>query len=220
MVTLDAPELVRRAVAQDGGAWEALVEQYKRLVWGILRKVRSLGAAAQEDLYQEVFLTLVRGGLVGFHGQTEWELRVYLRTITVNKVRDHLRAQSRRHEVSGEDGEGSEQDGLWAPPVGRSPEDNVASRQILEQAVRCLQELTEVDRQIFLKRAAGYPYDEIAAVLELPQGTVASKHHRAKARVEQCMRRAGVLEENPVAAAEDGLETSAPLDSPKHGRKR
>lgn len=113
MVTMETAELVRRAAAHDERAWEALVDQYKRLVWGILRKVRSLGTAAQEDLYQEVFLTLVRGGLVEFRGETEWELRVYLRSITVNKIRDYLRAQSRRPEVPDEDAERAEKDGLW-----------------------------------------------------------------------------------------------------------
>ena len=202
MVALETRELVRRAARLEQGAWDALVDQYKRLVWAILRKVEGLDRATQEDLYQEVFVALARGGMSQFRGETEWEFRTFLRTITRNKIRDHHRAQSRRREAPEEEGDGAQPDPSWSSPGARNPEENAATRQVLDHAVRCMQELTDIDRQVFLRRAEGYPYDEIAAVLGLPQGTVASKYHRAKAKVEECMRRAGVLEEASIDASE------------------
>lgn len=189
-------ELITRATAQEELAWEALVENHKRLVWGILKKFKSLGVEGQEDLYQEVFATLAKGGLSRFHGETEWEFRVYLRTITENKIRDYVRSRARRPEASEEWEENAQPDPLWSNRQDPNPEESAVTRQLLQKAVSCLQELADIDRQIFLRRAEGYPYEDIAAVLDLPLGTIASKYHRAKAKVEDCLRRSGVLEGN------------------------
>jgi len=194
VVAVEIRERIRRAAGLERSVWEALVDRYRRLVWGILRQVQGLGQAGREDLFQEVFLTLAKGALDQFHGDTEWEFRAFLRTITANKIRDYQRAQARRREVPEEDTGCARPDPTWLTPESQDPEKAATMRQLLDQAVRCLQELTDLDRQIFLRRAEGYPYDEIAAVFDLPQGTVASKHFRAKAKVEDCMRRAGVLE--------------------------
>jgi DNA-directed RNA polymerase specialized sigma24 family protein len=42
-------------------------------------------------------------------------------------------------------------------------------------------------------RERGCAYQEITALLDLPQGTVASKYHRAKAKIEECLKKAGIL---------------------------
>jgi RNA polymerase sigma factor (sigma-70 family) len=139
MVPSETRELVRRAAALEPEAWDALVDRYSRLVWGILRKAAGLNRAAQEDLYQEVFAALLRGGLSQFHGETEWELRAFLRTIAGNKIKDYHRARSRNREVAEEGHEEARPDPSWSEPESQDPEESAAMRQILDQAVRCLQ---------------------------------------------------------------------------------
>lgn len=54
----DVVDLVRRAGAGDRTAWDALVDRYAPLVWGICRR-RRLSAADAEDVFQSVWLRLV-----------------------------------------------------------------------------------------------------------------------------------------------------------------
>ncbi len=43
-------------------------------------------------------------------------------------------------------------------------------------------------------RARERPYQEITKVLGLPHGTVASKYDRAKKKIEECLRKAEILQ--------------------------
>jgi RNA polymerase sigma factor (sigma-70 family) len=54
----DVVDLVRRAGGGDRAAWDALVDRYAPLVWGICRRHR-LSAADAEDVFQSVWLRLV-----------------------------------------------------------------------------------------------------------------------------------------------------------------
>ena len=54
----DVVDLVRRAGAGDRTAWDALVDRYAPLVWGVCRR-RRLSAADAEDVFQSVWLRLV-----------------------------------------------------------------------------------------------------------------------------------------------------------------
>jgi RNA polymerase sigma-70 factor (ECF subfamily) len=73
------------------------------------------------------------------------------------------------------------------------PEERVAEQERVQGLHRCLQELPVIDQEIFWLEARGYSYKEMTQVLGLPQGTVASKYYRAKAKIEECLRKAGLL---------------------------
>ena len=53
------PDLVARCLSRERGAWEALVDRYSDLVYGIARRAGLDGAAA-EDVVQDVFLALLK----------------------------------------------------------------------------------------------------------------------------------------------------------------
>src|SRR5713226_550042 len=92
-------DLIQRAVAGEKQAWDSLIEQYKRLVWGILGKFASLSPSEKEDLFQDVFVVLLDRGLRSFRGSTVHEFRSYLKTITENEAKSCLRRHGRRFEV-------------------------------------------------------------------------------------------------------------------------
>ena len=52
-------DLVRRCLEHEAGAWEALVDRYADLVYGIARR-SGLDGARSEDLVQDVFLALLK----------------------------------------------------------------------------------------------------------------------------------------------------------------
>lgn len=51
-------ELIERAASGDQPAWDALVEQYERLVWSVIRRFR-LDDATTADVFQTVWLRFV-----------------------------------------------------------------------------------------------------------------------------------------------------------------
>ena len=166
---------------------------------GLLRKFDNLSQAESEDLFQDVFVILLDRGLKHFHGSAVYEFRSYLKTITVNEAKSYLRRHGRRFEVldpfltsEGEEEESPSPGSLLADPAP-GPEELVANQELRQGLCRCLQDIAALDQEIFWMRERGHAYQEITTILGLAQGTVASKYHRAKAKIEECSRKAGIL---------------------------
>ena len=191
--------LIRQAAAGDKQAWDALVEQYSPLVWRILGKFDNLNRVEWEDLAHDVFVILLNNGLQSFRGTTVHEFRAYLKMITVNEAKSYLRRHGRRFEVldpflsgAGEDNE-PPSPGSLVPDPAPGPEEQAAQQEKLRGVARCVQELPLVDQEIFWLEFRGHAYKEMTQRLGLPQGTVASKSYRAKAKIEDCLKKAGLL---------------------------
>lgn len=191
--------LIQRAAAGDRQAWDALVDQYCSLVWRLLRKFDNLSQVEREDLSHDVFVILLDKGLPSFRGTTVHEFRAYLKMVTMNEAKSYLRRHRRRFEVLDPflAGEGEEDNlpslGMNVATPNPGPEELVAQQERLQGVCRCVQELSLIDQEIFWMEARGHSYQEMAQVLGVPQGTVASKYYRAKAKIEECLRKAGLL---------------------------
>jgi RNA polymerase sigma factor (sigma-70 family) len=103
----------------------------------------------------------------------------WLLGIATNLLRMHQRSETRRWAALARTG---------ADPAVPSPTDGVAARVDAETAFRLmagvLEELAEGDRDALLLFAwAGLTYEEIAAALHVPIGTVRSRIHRARLRL-------------------------------------
>ncbi|MDX1946988.1 MAG: sigma-70 family RNA polymerase sigma factor [Pirellulaceae bacterium] len=81
-------------------AWVRLVELYEPLVRGWLRRHEVLAHDA-DDLVQEVLAVVVRRLPEFQHNQRVGAFRAWLRTITVNVLRDHWRGGKRRPAATG-----------------------------------------------------------------------------------------------------------------------
>lgn len=146
-----------------------------------------------------MFVILLDRGLKHFHGSSVHEFRSYLKTITVNEAKSYLRRHGRRFEVldpflatEGEEEEVPSPSSLLADPAP-GPEELVANQELRRGLWRCLQSIPVFDQEIFWMRERGHAYQEITSALGLAQGTVASKYHRAKAKIEDCLRKAGIV---------------------------
>jgi RNA polymerase sigma factor (sigma-70 family) len=181
----DFESIVSRAQAGDERALDALLKPVPDLLWRILARFRTLSRAEREDLVQDVFVTLLDRGVAGFSGTTEHEWRAYLRRIAVNTAISRL-----RHEQLDPGFETwlvrSEDDAADDDPAGAAERD-----QLLVGLANCMQALDALDHQIFWMRMREHSYEEIVAAVGIPQGTVASKFHRAQQKVVDCVRAAG-----------------------------
>ena len=68
---MDIRDLVARASAREEQAWETIVRQYGPLVWRLLRKFQNIERETLDDLFQDVFAVLLKGGLEKLSGDLQ-----------------------------------------------------------------------------------------------------------------------------------------------------
>jgi len=164
--------LVAAFLAGETAAFDVLVARHERRVYAIC--YRYFGNAADaEDATQDTFLTLLRRAstYAGTAAFSTWLYRV-----AMNACNDLARRRSRRPRSVGRDVE--------ALADRAAPGDPLADRELGVDLERALARLDETSRAaIVLHDVGGLPYDEVAARLGLPVGTVKSRIHRGHARL-------------------------------------
>ena len=167
----DAAGLLRRLKAGEAQAFEELVRTHQHRVFAVA--LRMLGNAAEaEEVAQEVFLRAHRA-LGEFRGDAK--LSTWLFAIASRLSLTRLAAAERSLIRQGEES------------VARLPHDAGGPDALLEQSEldaalhRAIAELPDERRiVVVLRDLEGLSYEEIAAALELPTGTVRSRLHRAR----------------------------------------
>ena len=166
-------------------AWEAFVRRFQSRVFGLAYHYVGQAEDAR-DLAQEVFIRIYQhlDQVPDEEGVLPWMLR-----ITRNACLDLLRRRKARPP-------------LWDIPVeemfdlrapGQSPEEQHLEAARKSLVHRALQELTQINREIILlKEIQGLGLEEIAAVLEVPLGTVKSRSNRARLELAQKLTAAGM----------------------------
>lgn len=174
--------LVERAQKGDKRAFELLVSKYHRKLGRLLsRMVRD--AAEVEDITQEAFIKAYRA-LPGFRGESAFYTWLY--RIAINTAKNHLVAQSRRPPSDDIDAQDAEQ---FAGDTGlkeyATPEHMVLRDEIEQTIAAAIEDLPEELRTaITLREFEGLSYEEIAAAMDCPIGTVRSRIFRAREAIE------------------------------------
>ncbi len=172
-------QLVERAQRGDKHAFELLVVKYQRRLGRLIsRFVRN--AAEAEDVTQEAFIKAYRA-LPGFRGDSAFYTWLY--RIGINTAKNHLVAQGRRAPTStpldAEEAESFEEASLLHEVS--TPENELMSKQVVDVVNASLQQLPEDLRMaLTLREIEGLSYEEIAAVMSCPIGTVRSRIFRAR----------------------------------------
>ncbi len=169
-------ELVRRWRAGDVQSFAALIRRHERRVYRLL--FRMLGSREEaEDAAQETFLNLHRHGH-RFRGDALFSTFVY--RIAANAALNRRRSLGRRR--AHEAGLANEQAaGPMAPSAPRDPESAASGAEDRARVQRALQDVAPKLRlPLLLYDLEGLPYPEIAKLLDLPEGTVKSRIHRAR----------------------------------------
>ena len=182
-VFADEAALVRRCLRNDAGAVRALVERFQAEVYGLC--VRLLGHRHDaEDVTQEVFLRV-------FRSLRRWDrsrpLRPWVMGIAVNRCRTWMAQRVRRPELV---------DYLQDTAAGPAPDDSTELLAEIRDAVAALR--PEYRTVFVLFHEHGHPYDEIAAALGRPVGTVKTWLHRARLEVLEHLKRRGMVADETV----------------------
>ncbi|GLR14464.1 hypothetical protein GCM10007907_32540 [Chitinimonas prasina] len=172
-------ELVLRVQRGDKKAFELLVNKYHRKIGRLLsRMIRD--QAEIEDVTQEAFIKAYRA-LPAFRGESAFYTWLY--RIAINTAKNYLASLGRRPVLSTEyeDEDGDTLDTASQLPDMNTPETEMMNRQIVatvNQAVEALPE--ELRTAITLREMEGLSYEDIAAVMNCPIGTVRSRIFRAR----------------------------------------
>jgi len=138
-----------------------------------------------DDIAQHAFLEAARS-IGRFRGDSE--LSTWLYGIAMNLVRNYLnRAPHRVHHFETDDSLAT------MPSQTGDPSDLVATQQVLRSLVESLAELPAGMREVLILVAVEEcSYEDTAAILSLPVGTVRSRLSRARAALKARLRKAGV----------------------------
>jgi RNA polymerase sigma-70 factor (ECF subfamily) len=180
-------ELVQRARGGDHDAYRVLVERYQRRIATL-----ALGMLHSEedalDIVQETF-TRAYQHLDRFKGEAAFYTWIY--RIAYNLCVDQQRRSGQHPEVPIPIDERSDEAPLPLPdgPPDDQPFDRLRDTEIGERLRSAMQELTP-DHQavILLREVEGLSYAEISQVLECPKGTVMSRLHYARRRLQARLR--------------------------------
>ena len=173
-----ALQLVERARKGDQSAFRLLVVQHERLVRATVMGM--LGDTAEaDDVCQEVFIRFYQS-LSKFRGESE--VGTYLCRIAINLcINEGKRRQRKNRWLSALGQEGHSED---REDPARNPE-----RQEMQDTLRkALQQLDPEFRVVVVLRLIdGYSVKETAEILELPQGTIASRLARGQQKLREIL---------------------------------
>jgi RNA polymerase sigma-70 factor (ECF subfamily) len=182
-----------RLQARDEHAFNELVETFSPRVFRLV--YRMLGRRAEaEDMTQEVFVQVFKA-IGQFRGESKLSTWIY--RVAVNSCKNRTMYLWRRHDGAQDaldafgDRESLQQaQGVTSGDVGR-PDHMVEGMQV-EQIVRqaILQLDAEFREALVLRDIENLSYDEITEITGLPEGTVKSRIHRARAMLKEIVERA------------------------------
>jgi len=176
-------ELVAQAQAGDREAVQTLLERYeRRLMAVIVGMVRNPEDA--KEILQETFVRAFRS-LEGFKGESSFYTWIY--RIAMNLAIDHQRRGGKRPLVEFDEAIGVKEDavGEGSANLGIDPFKSMRSRELGKKIFEAIESLTPDHRAVILLREIdGLSYEEISDVLDCSLGTVMSRLHYARKKLQ------------------------------------
>lgn len=184
---MDERQLILAARKGDDAAFEKLIERYRVRIYSICLRLlcdaNEAGEAAQETMVK-VYLSLKH-----YHFRSSFATWVY--TLARNTALDQRRRAERRKDISLDElPDGGECLVMVEDRTGEALEQRELRRELAEM-IRQLPE--EQRRCLILKDIDGYSCEEIAGIVGISEGTVKSRLHRGRDRLQKMIRESGLL---------------------------
>ncbi len=186
---------VQLAKKGDRVAFERIVVAFQDRVFNLA--YRMLGDREEaEDLAQEVFIKVFKM-IHKFRGESQFSTWIY--QVTLNHCRNRIKYLNRRFHHSTEsldealrmdDGESVERE---LPDSGERPEEVMYRQQVQALIHKALGRLRPEYREVVtLRDIQGLSYQEISTILDLPEGTIKSRLHRARWELKEILNKLGI----------------------------
>ena len=182
-------ELVKRARAGDGGAWEDIVSAYSRRIFNLAYRFTSSIDAA-EDLTQDVFIRIYR--TLDQYDSKQGALSNWLMRLARNLIIDDYRHRQRNPQNTMADAVDDHQYHLRA--AGTSVHKEMERKELANQIQEGIDKLPEdLKTCVILRDIEELTYQEIVEVLKIPEGTVKSRINRGRIELAKILRRMRVV---------------------------
>jgi len=170
---MNEQEAIERAAQGDKTAFGKLFDWRQRFVYNVA--YRMLGDSdAAEDVAQEVFLAVWRS-LPQFRGESRFSTWLY--RITVNRTLNRIKQEKKVTPLRNEE---------RLVANGEAPGESVEREQAKEELNVLLAKIAPERRLVIvLREIEGLSYEEIAATINLPVGTVRSRLNRGRKELEK-----------------------------------
>lgn len=186
----DVLSVIKACLSADGVAWKVFFTEYAPVATSMLnRAVPDLSPQEKEDIIQNTFSKLLKGGLKNFRGSTRYEFLAYLKQIVLNEARTYLRSERDwRGRLSLD--QDRDLDGLGSAQAttdsGGERYTAGTKRDEQMQIIKTVLEGAPLEtRQVLLMKMEGYKDREIADILGISLGTVASRYARVKEKIKE-----------------------------------
>ncbi|MBU2884689.1 RNA polymerase sigma factor RpoE [Gilvimarinus agarilyticus] len=176
-------QLVERVQKGDKRAFDLLVLKYQHKIFSIIgRYIRD--HAEVQDVAQEAFIKAYRA-LAKFRGESAFYTWLY--RIAINTAKNHLVSRSRRPPASDVEMEDAEYySGSDLLKDMETPETSLMCDEIQREVDAAIRELPEDLRSaVTLREMEGLSYEDIAAIMDCPVGTVRSRIFRARDAIDK-----------------------------------
>src|ERR1700730_4637536 len=181
--TATVERLIRRCLAGDQLAWEAIVRQYRRKGLNVAYKFVGKHNEA-EDLTKDIFLKIFKS-LDTFDRRANFQ--TWLISVSRNLCIDHYRSIRKERETINRDVDASELSPTSpdeGPVAAMEQRDRVM---LLRQALAALPE--SLRTAVLMRDIQELSYQEIADALRLPEGTVKSRINRGRTELARQIRK-------------------------------
>jgi len=200
--------LVRRAQSGERRAFDLLMRKYQDRINRLARRYMGNPADAQ-DVTQDIFIKAYRG-LQLFRCESAFYTWLY--RLAINAAKNALIARAR--EPVGHPLDSSSEDELpdvWMSVTDMTTAEDIMIADEIESTIKAAIRVLSNEQQtaILLREIEGLPYDEIAARMECPVGTIRSRIFRAREVIDHRLRQ--------VFA--DGLGRRRRLPSPSSSKR-
>jgi RNA polymerase sigma-70 factor, ECF subfamily len=179
------PHLVKRCLAGEDPAWEQLLQAHNRKIYNLCYRFTGRAGEA-EDLTQEVFIKVFQ--TLTTYDAAQGSFSTWLNRVARNHLVDHYR-RTRKDRVTSslEDETAGVED---KPGAEESPTARLETRERRELLQSALDQLSPDMREaVVLRDFQDLDYDEIAQVLQVPQGTVKSRINRGRLELAKVIKR-------------------------------
>ena len=186
-----------------------LVERYQGRLHSLAHRILRDPEQAR-DAVQDAFLKAYTN-LRGFEGRSSfytWLYRLTMNLCLDLKRRDHA---DRRYDTP-ELGDLERIVTLDSRPADQqhwrdhedAPDEAVSRAELRDQVARAIATLPDASREtLILREVEGLSYTEIAEALDIPRGTVMSRLHYARRRVQEILRAEGAIDAWDVAPSDE-----------------
>lgn len=184
----DEAEIIKRCKANDREAFNVLVRKHDKKVFNVCFRILGNRHEA-EDVAQEVFITVYRA-INSFRGDSAFS--TWIHRVAVNNCKNRLKYLKRRRYFKTESMDGTIDTGEgevakeFGDTEGLSPEDSLGAGQMGDEIQQAIDDLDEEYKSVIVMRdVQGFSYEEISEMLELKEGTVKSRIHRARLELKE-----------------------------------